>query len=127
MWSVKNLSALIRGKFVFSKRSFTRFALQSKCCNFNQWELTIYNRSHNLAYRQQPPLIDNIFTERLGLELHKWSLCPTWPFFLMSLETFINEINWLRIQEKYDRCRKGGPCQDTHFEIRRMNIVIYLR
>ena len=30
-----NLSALIGGKFI-SKKSFTRFALQSECCNFNQ-------------------------------------------------------------------------------------------
>ena len=32
---VTNLSALIAGKFIF-KKSFTRFALQSECCNFNQ-------------------------------------------------------------------------------------------
>ena len=30
-----NLSALIGGKFIL-KKSFTRFALQSECCNFNQ-------------------------------------------------------------------------------------------
>ena len=29
-------SALIGGKFIFSKKSFTRFALQSECSNFNQ-------------------------------------------------------------------------------------------
>jgi hypothetical protein len=32
-----NTSALIGGKFIH-KKSFTRFALQSECCNFNQWE-----------------------------------------------------------------------------------------
>jgi hypothetical protein len=31
-------SALIGGKFICKKKSFTRFALQSECCNFNQWE-----------------------------------------------------------------------------------------
>ena len=45
---LKNLSALIGGKFIFQKKSFTRFALQSECCNFNQWEEWIYNRSHDL-------------------------------------------------------------------------------
>ena len=30
-----NSSALIGGKFIL-KKSFTRFALQSECCNFNQ-------------------------------------------------------------------------------------------
>ena len=32
-------------KFYLSKKSFTRFALQSECCNFNQWEALNYNRS----------------------------------------------------------------------------------
>ena len=32
------LSALIGGKFILLKKSFTRFALQSECCNFNQWK-----------------------------------------------------------------------------------------
>ena len=39
-----NLSALMGGKFIL-KKSFTRFALQSECCNFNQWEHSNYNRS----------------------------------------------------------------------------------
>ena len=34
--TVINSSALIGGKFIFKKKSFTRFALQSECCNFNQ-------------------------------------------------------------------------------------------
>jgi hypothetical protein len=41
-WPIK--SALIGGKFIL-KKSFTRLALQSECCNFNQWEAWIYNRS----------------------------------------------------------------------------------
>ena len=36
MSPVINSSALIGGKFIFQKKSFTRFALQCKCCNFNQ-------------------------------------------------------------------------------------------
>ena len=32
-------------KFYLSKKSFTRFALQSECCYFNQWEALNYNRS----------------------------------------------------------------------------------
>ena len=43
-----NLSALIGGKFIFSKKSFTRFALQSECCNFNQWEHSNYNKTCDL-------------------------------------------------------------------------------
>ena len=35
-------------KFYLSKKSFTRFALQSECCNFNQGEHSNYNRSHGL-------------------------------------------------------------------------------
>ena len=27
------------------KKSFTRFALQSECCNFDQWEVLNYNKS----------------------------------------------------------------------------------
>ena len=42
---LKLLSALIGGKFIFTKKSFTRFSLQSECSNFNQWEHRIYNRS----------------------------------------------------------------------------------
>ena len=38
MWPVVNSSGLIGGKFIIQKKSFTRFALQCKCCNFNQWE-----------------------------------------------------------------------------------------
>ena len=33
---LKLLSALIGGKFIFTKKSFTRFSLQSECSNFNQ-------------------------------------------------------------------------------------------
>ena len=32
-------------KIYFSKKSFTRFALQSECCNFNQREASNHNRS----------------------------------------------------------------------------------
>jgi hypothetical protein len=39
------LSALISGKSIFTKKSFTRFSLQSKCSNFKPWEHWIYNRS----------------------------------------------------------------------------------
>ena len=39
-----NSSALIGGKFIFKQKSFTIFALQFECCNFNQWEHSIYNR-----------------------------------------------------------------------------------
>ena len=42
---LKLLSALIGEKFIFTKKSFTRFSLQSECSNFNQWEHWIYNRS----------------------------------------------------------------------------------
>ena len=42
---LKLLSALIGGKPIFTKKFFTRFSLQSKCNNFNQWEHWIYNRS----------------------------------------------------------------------------------
>ena len=31
-----NSSALIGGKLILKKKSFTRFALQSECCDFNQ-------------------------------------------------------------------------------------------
>ena len=31
-----NPRSLIGGNFIFQKKSFTRFALQSECCNFNQ-------------------------------------------------------------------------------------------
>ena len=34
----QKLSAVIGGKFISRKKSFTRFALQSECCNFNQQE-----------------------------------------------------------------------------------------
>ena len=34
-WPVINLSALICGKFICKKKPFTRFNLQSECCNFN--------------------------------------------------------------------------------------------
>ena len=33
---------------IYSKKSYTRFALQSECCNFNQWEHSNYNRSCDL-------------------------------------------------------------------------------
>ena len=33
---VKNSRSLIGGNFICQKKSFTRFALQSECCNFNQ-------------------------------------------------------------------------------------------
>ena len=33
---------------IYLKKSFTRFALQSECCNFNQWEHSNYNRSCDL-------------------------------------------------------------------------------
>ena len=33
---LKLLSALIGGKSIFTKKSFTRFSLQSECSNFNQ-------------------------------------------------------------------------------------------
>ena len=42
-----NSSALIGGKFIL-KKSFTRFALQSECCNVNQWEHLNYNWSCGL-------------------------------------------------------------------------------
>ena len=48
---LKKTSALIGGKFIFSKKkkkSFTKFALRSECCNFNQWEEWIYGRSCDL-------------------------------------------------------------------------------
>ena len=49
MWPVMNSSALIGGRFIFrKKKTSTRFALRCKCCNFNQWDDWIYNRSHNL-------------------------------------------------------------------------------
>ena len=32
-------------KFYLSKKLFARFALQSECCYFNQWEALNYNRS----------------------------------------------------------------------------------
>ena len=50
------LSALIGGKYFFSKKSFARFALQSECCNFNQlvtWSTTWLILK---SYRQQPPI-----------------------------------------------------------------------
>ena len=31
-----NSSALIGGKFIFTKKYFTRFSVQSECSNFNQ-------------------------------------------------------------------------------------------
>ena len=33
---LNNLSALMGGKFIFQKKSFTRYALPSEYCNFNQ-------------------------------------------------------------------------------------------
>ena len=35
----------IDGKFICQEKSFTWFALQSECCNFNQWDTLNYNRS----------------------------------------------------------------------------------
>ena len=35
-------------KIYLIKKSFTRFSLQSECCNFNKWEHWIYNRSCDL-------------------------------------------------------------------------------
>ena len=32
----KNSRSLIGGNFICQKKFFTRFALQSECCNFNQ-------------------------------------------------------------------------------------------
>ena len=46
------IQAAMQQNTIFIK-SFTRFALQSKCCNFNQWEHWIYNRSCDL-YLQIP-------------------------------------------------------------------------
>ena len=61
MWLVKKLTALIGGKFVFSKKSLIRFALKYECCNFNQSEHLfvaghmIYKLAY-ISYRRQPPM-----------------------------------------------------------------------
>ena len=69
-----NSSALIGGKFNL-KKSFTRFALQHKCCNFNQWEDSIYNRSHtglylNLTYDNHQVLIITFIKVTVWLWFH---------------------------------------------------------
>ena len=47
-----SISRVINHMTFILKKSFTRFALQSECCNFNQWEHSIYNRSLGLIYNQ---------------------------------------------------------------------------
>ena len=83
---LKNSSALIGGKFIFQKKSFTRFALQSECCNFNQWEEWIYNRSHDL----QPSLYLNLIDDN-----HRYALLETYFFTLFN--GFLSEISYFRI------------------------------
>ena len=81
-----NLSALIGGKFICKKKSFTRFVLQSECCNFNQWEELNFNRScdfFKLCYNQ-------IYQLKTTYEMSLTSLqvILTWAAFELSLEFF---------------------------------------
>ena len=54
----------------FKKKSFTRFALQSECCNFNQWEHSNHIPGHviyNPAYPYKFQLETTVFYFSLGI------------------------------------------------------------
>ena len=75
-------------KIHLKKKSVTRFALQSECCNFNQWEHWIYNRScdHNPAYTYKFQLKTTLVGVGIG---------PLWKKLLLRNTRITN--NYLEI------------------------------
>ena len=96
------MSALIGGKFIFQKKYFTRFALQSECCNFKQWEA--FEATDHATFKLRYNQIYWLKTTHMSygtvfiMHLSFWIFGPrgptylTWTIVDISLTTYLPHL-----------------------------------